>query len=278
MLRPETPRASFMKLPVWETNRKAYQLVFNGLGHLGTAAFVPFCLNLLIAALIQIGSAHNLLSLLLLFLDAVPATIFAVSWHRLVLLGPLNAPPRLLPNWSGYHWRFLSYALVVGYLVLGVSVLAMIGLGMIVVASDAPAVFVLLVVVFGLPCAFYPSLRLSLVLPAAAVGVWVGLEDSWRYTRGEGWRFVWVTLMAFLPLFAFGLINVLAARADGSSAMGAQDMAIITNIWLLDRVIWAIPSYLSIALTVTVLSLAFRHRTEWKPPSEADDRGPVSET
>lgn len=266
---PDAPRASYMKLPVWEIIGKSYGLVFHGLDRLAIAAFGPFCLGLVISALQWLAPSSLLLLGLTSCLAVVPSTIFAVSWHRFVLLGPRRAPPQVLPTWSVSHWRFLGYTFVVGYLVLGVSLFAVFGLVAILEASGFPTLLVLLVLLLGLPASLYPSLRLSLLFPAIAVGMRLDLGQSWRFTGGEGWRLVLAMVFAWLPFAAFLWIRQLAASARGSDLSEAQNVVVITDIWLLDQVIWALPTYITLALTVTVLSLAFRHRTAWEAPNES---------
>jgi hypothetical protein len=161
-----------------ETVGKAYESVFHGLSHFCVAAFGPFCLTLLVSALIPIVSSNIFLFGVLIFLELVPATIFAVSWHRYVLLGSQRAPPRLIPSWSKVHWLFVGYSIVVSYLVMGGALLAMSVFSMILALSGAPAGIFVFVTVFGIPGVLYPSLRLSLVLPSTAVGARVTLGES----------------------------------------------------------------------------------------------------
>jgi hypothetical protein len=155
------------------------------------------------------------------------------------------------------------------------SVLVVGGIGEIVVSSFSTGGFVILAVVLCIPFALYPPLRLSLVFPAKAVGARVSLSESWRYTRGEGWRLVGVTLVAMAPLFALTMIQSIYRRLDSVDTSGLQGEIPFVNVWIVDRVIWAVPSYLTLALIVTVLSLAFRHRTEWEAP-KAERPRPLS--
>jgi hypothetical protein len=262
---------------VSETVGKAYELVFHGLNHFCIASIGPFCLSILATTLISSVLSDFLLFIVVIFFELVPMTIFAVSWHRYVLIGPERAPPRLIPSWSKVHWRFVGYTIVVGYLVMIGALLAMSiavsVFSMIFALVGVPENIIGFVSLIAIPGLLYPSLRLSLVLPSTAVGARVRLGESWRYTSGEGWRLVGVTLLAMAPLVGIFLIQFLFVGGDGSSATDALDSLPITNFWIVDQVIWAVPTYLSMALTVTVLSLAFRHRTEWQPPKA--ERRPV---
>jgi hypothetical protein len=109
-------------------------------------------------------------ALLLAFLGLYAIAIFSVSWYRL-LLG--HGPPRLWPGLDRTQLRFLGRMLLLLLMPLAPALLLdLLGL--------APAVCILAGLFF-----VYLSLRWSLVLPAAAVGVPLTLRQSWRATRGK---------------------------------------------------------------------------------------------
>jgi hypothetical protein len=210
----------------------------------------------------------------------LPETLFAVAWHRLVLLGPGMASPRVIRPWRSYHWRFFGYFALVtlvfkypfdpsvfGFFVFQPGVTAASGGGF--VPWFMGAILVLW------PVAAYCAFRVSLVLPASAVGRRFGLRQSWRATQGQGLRLVIATLFAFLPR----LVLLAWVQSESMTSLIAGLRADVPAHYLeiaIELVAWAV-FLVSLGVAVTVLSLAFRHLTEWQPPSETDDQEPLGQ-
>jgi hypothetical protein len=114
-----------------------------------------------------------------------------------------------------------EFVLIFGYLIVG-------GLGAIKSASADPEAFgqdpafvVLgfIAIVIGLLPAFYVALRLSLVLPATATEDRRGrLAQAWAASEGNGWRMLFATILAMLPIEAFNFgIGYLASGNSGNA-------------------------------------------------------------
>ncbi len=112
----------------------------------------------------------------------------AVSWHRYVLKGEQPGP--LLPKWQG--GRLLDYfgkAILVWLPILPV-LIAMLIFALVVFDADRIGATkspgqLSFVLVFSVAIS-YLSLRLGLVLPAAAIGEKMKLGDAWRLTKPWG--------------------------------------------------------------------------------------------
>lgn len=125
----------------------------------------------------------------------VTSILFAVAWHRF-MLG--HGRPRLLPAIGGRHLAFFGYSLLLALpLVIGGFLGGLVSSGL-----STRSVFVaLLPVIVGVLVGLYCSLRMSLCLPAAAVGESaVGPGYSWEAMRGKVLVLFFASLFAALPL------------------------------------------------------------------------------
>ena len=149
----------------------------------------------------------------------------AVGWHRYVLRG--DAPAGWLPPVDGR--TILSYvglSLGIGLLValtlmavttmVGVLVLPLMGAGGQVVVLAAGAI-----------CALILVFRLSLVLPARAVGRPMTFADAMRATRGHSGTAVVLAIVmgAFLVLLQLPPVLDAMMAASGDAATAAEDVA-----------------------------------------------------
>ncbi len=117
----------------------------------------------------------------------------------------------------------------------------------------------------------YVVLRLSFVLPAVAVDESYGLADSWRQTKGQGWRMLFAMLLAFLPLWLvqFMALNLWETEV---STTGPEPGTIDTFAFAL---VMLVLKYLGVGLYVTLVSIAFRTCSGWTPcaPGQIADPG-----
>jgi hypothetical protein len=197
---------------------------------------------------------------------AFALTLFGVAWYRFVLLGPVNARPRPIDPWRRRHWRFFGYLLLLDFVFH-------VPTGDLFLVAIAPYIrvpFSLLdnVGIFLLDLVIsYWAVRLSLVLPAGAIDQELTLRQSWSRTQGQGLRLLVAIYLSMLPYILIAeLLPWGYAFVDPLFDPLRIGQTLITLIYLM-----------SIAVTVTMLSLAFRHLTEWQPPSEADRQEPVVE-
>ncbi|MET0192240.1 MAG: hypothetical protein ABW200_02590, partial [Hyphomicrobiaceae bacterium] len=89
--------------------------------------------------------------------------------------------------------------------------------------------------------------RLSLVLPAGALGERLTLGEAWRATRGNTWRLACASMLCSLPpLIPFA---VLLWHVDGSALA----------VSIIGRTVYSLAYVLIVTIAVTLLSLAYRH-------------------
>lgn len=255
--RREPPPQAMQPVPIAGTVRAAYSSVFGQLNLLARAAFLPFLLSLVL-----IIGGNPIFNMLVALLRLVPYTIFAIAWHRLVLLGPERANPTFFPGWSRRHWRFLGNALMILAITTAVITAASIATVMFMqgdgAAPDEAALLrtVATAAALGLPLVIYITLRLAFVFPAVSVDEGYRLRDAWRHTKSQGLRLM---LVMFLTLAPFLLLEFLLFNALATGLIGNTVGYILGNL----------VGYISLALSLSVISSAFRACTGWIPAEPA---------
>jgi len=92
--------------------------------------------------------------------------------------------------------------------------------------------------------------RLSLVLPAAAIGERLGFAASWRAMRGSTLRFLGGALLVCVPMFVAGRLATMAVTrlfGDWGVAFDLVRAAVVVGGWIA-----------LVGLAATYLSLAYR--------------------
>jgi hypothetical protein len=299
------PTGPVATLPILATTGAAFRSVLlDNIRHFPRAALAPVLISLLLL-LVQVrfgllpdpeatpGPGEPGLGglpepsfgrVLISLAGVVPYVVFAVAWHRLILLGPAAGQPSWLPSWRGRHWRFLGYMLAIGVIVFGAAMVLALGgslLGGLLfgalsggeAAAPGPGtrLAVLLVSLVFMVAIGWLLARLSFVLPARAVDERYGLRDSWNQTRGQGLRLLATFLLVQL-LVAIPSLLVVGLLGTGGGVVGAINQmpsahfleAAVLFVGVLPLLLFGfLASYLSTALGVTVLSIAFRTCSGW---------------
>jgi hypothetical protein len=274
------PPKAVRVLPVWQSVSTAYASLWQNLAALPKAAFLPFVLSLgllfLFASIAPpepaIGDTSTSESgggplAFLRLLILVPYVIFGVAWHRQILLGHTAGGPTLIPPWRSRHWRFLGYSFLLFAVSYGVTQVLNStaaaypeAFGIAVPADDAAAgdaAMVALAVLVFLLTTLYLTMRFVFVFPAVAVDEQYGLIHSWRHTRGQGLRLVAAFFLTALPISLASLVVASAAwMLAGGGSGGLAFFADLVNMAF---------GYVVTAVTIGLISTAFRHATGWIP-------------
>lgn len=143
-------------------------------------------------------------ALLIPFVYAFLLTVIAVFWHRHVLLQE-SRPPLLPLRFDMIQLRYIGYAILVSVVIVGAWFLGSSAIVLILALmaqwGDSTIGKILLVVGFLVlfPLSFYilvAFFRLSLVLPAAAIGHrGFGLREAWRASSGNSWTILGMHLL-----------------------------------------------------------------------------------
>jgi hypothetical protein len=205
----------------------------------------------------QTGDASVQMRVVLVGMVAI-LTLFTVlsagvanSWHRTVLFERWNDAP--LFELTGLL-RYLGRAAV---LTIGVVVLPWVLINALVLsfvmATAGPAEFIPYMPLVTVALLFVPmpvAARLSLVLPAAAIGERLGFVASWRSMRGSTWRFIGGALLVCGPVLVAGRLATNAVTGlfgDWGVAFDLLRAAVVVGSW-----------FVLVGLASTYLSLAYR--------------------
>lgn len=146
----------------------------------------------------------------------------AVGWHRFVLLEEYGRG--VVPQWHGdYVMSYLGRAFLIGLFAVGVSIAAMIVIGIVlgILPSQAIAFALLTGFTLGLTWAIT---RVGLILPAAALGQKMTFGESWEATKP-------VASHMLVPLFfislAMVILNQLVVVIFGGSALALVPSALL---------------------------------------------------
>lgn len=179
-------------------------------------------------------------------------TLFAARWHRFALLGE-SAHGFAAIGFGPREWRFLGRAVVImfcaallGILAPTVAAALLAGLGVPPESGAAAAVLL----VFSVIPPLWLFARLSLALPAAALGHSFGLAESWRATAGHSARMILV-LIAMIAPFILGSLALppFAAMLEALPApLAVPLVSLVSNLLTL----------ISVALNAAALSWFYR--------------------
>jgi hypothetical protein len=259
-------------LPIGASVSAAYRSVFGRFGHLMRAALVPFLLSVVILALSRAAGESFLLNQVLGLLTLAPYTIFAVAWHRAVLL---DAPPPLIPVWEKRHWRFLGYLLIITAASYAAQYVYEPVLTSVLSTPEAAGTAPLdtptaLMVIVSLLLVMYLFLRISFVFPAVAVDEHYGLSLAWRHSKGQGLRLLGAMfttmILAYLGMMIF--LQILLRPFLGPLRGSEAPALFVFGVETLNLAL----TYILMALSLSLISVAFRTCTGWIP----DFPGPPS--
>ena len=256
------PPRAVQDLPVSDTVKAAYGSVFGGFAELIRVALVPLVMSFLLYALQLSLRDNTMIAILAELLLLLPYTLFAVAWHRIVLLEQAALPTPLVPVWQRRHWRFLGYTLIVTAISYGFSLLYAPFVAPLMAEDPAVSLWQALLLIFLLLFGTYVVLRLSFVFPAAAVDESYGFADSWRHTKNQGLRLLAAMFLTLLPATVGILIVLQFLLTFASAVSGSADPAALGPV---ARVIDLVLRYILIALSLGVISTAFKTCTGWVP-------------
>ncbi|HLB80766.1 MAG TPA: hypothetical protein VJJ77_09690, partial [Dongiaceae bacterium] len=190
-------------LPVLGIVAEAYRLLWAYRWELVRLGLIPVSLSFLLAAIVGMLPAGGI-AVAASAADLVPLTLFAVNWHRLVLLGPRRAAAGLGMRWGRRETTFLLRSLLLGFGIGAAMVVPLLAISAALQRSPAGLPILGLAIV----AAVLLSLRLSLAFPAIAVDLPYGFRRSWNDTAGCGLRLMAAMLATSAPLWAALLLFV----------------------------------------------------------------------
>ena len=262
-------RSGSDRLPVWATLGEAALAVTKNWEVLLKAIAVPAMIVAAVNVFFQGGQQEpSILMLPLMVLSGAFGMMIAVSCHRFVLLGQDALPSPWGVYWTSRETRFLGWWMGISLISMGLTMLLVLVLGVLATgiflatggaagSLPDPGVGVnVFLAGAGLGIAFvfpmiYIMARLSLVLPATAIGERPTLKGTWQLSRSNGWR---LALVMFLPsLFLVPLSLWGLTLLDGN---------------LLSRFIWAFMLTVLAVIGIAALSKSFSFLRPDSPDEE----------
>ncbi len=168
--------------------------------------------------------------------------MFAVSCHRVIILGENHLPSRLGLFWSAREVQFIGRFIAIALLIWAATVLFMLLTSALAETADDPLSNALLDAAAGVFVSYF-AMRFSLVLPATALSHELSFAESWAVTRGNG---LVLAVAVYLPALASWLIFVALDEAVGDAEALILDIPYI------------FVSLVLMVVEIGVLSIAYR--------------------
>jgi hypothetical protein len=148
------------------------------------------------------------------FVQAAAFVVFAVRWHRAILLDASSNESFILPRWGWRETRFLALAFgiyLVAFLPIVIAFLPLIPLAGLFPGlwEDERGSFIVAGAL--IPVGAYVVARCSLALPAAAIDARISLAGAWQWSNGNGWRLA--LLVVVLPYLLWALFEFFAGQS-----------------------------------------------------------------
>lgn len=241
-------------LSISSTAAEAFNLLWSNRDGFLRTVLIPVAASFALALLAFSVAESNILPLILAA-DLIPTTLFAVSWHRLILLGPQQAMSAPILRWGNRETTYLWRSIV---LLIGILLAMAIPFSFALAIAQRSAAGHLVMALVSL-AALFIMLRFSLVLPAGAVDARYGFAQSWADTAARGFQLMGTVLLVALPSFvALRLVNGLIA-STGLAAAAPLTVLLLNSVG----------GYLFLAAMLTVLALVFRRLSGWQDSQPA---------
>jgi hypothetical protein len=230
------------KIDIVPAIENAFGGVFRNWSTLVGLAWLPFVI-VIVSQLIAFGISGGgfvgalLGGLLYLFGALVFGTVFVVRWHRFVLLGEAESDELFTASWRHFFFAAakLTLMVAVGWVVL--FYLALIPPRVVTAPLFGIVGGIALIVL---------AVRMSLILPAAAVDRPMTFRESWDRIAGNTWRYFACAGICWIP---FALASV------GLAAVGRTDGWIV---WLVCQILVIGVLFIGWAIVAGLLSEVYR--------------------
>ena len=293
------PPGTAGKVPVWQTAVESYRFVFSNLGRFAVLAGVPVLIVFGTELAVHINRSP-LAGWMFTLVSLGAWAVFVVRWHRLVLLDDRGGAFRAVLALR--NLRVFAYALF-WFLILMFAFPIYLGMAIYLLdllpypatTVDLPGTIPELT---GRPLAgfeawrvattilapsiilWFLALRVTLVLPGAAIDRPMSIVDAWRESRGNSWHYIGTIIIGIvLPYIFVDLLVTLYGSGLTTSTihvLGTElSSEVRTPINLENGVIvflMTVINALLVAVGITVLSKFYRHIVGMEAP-EGDEGG-----
>lgn len=267
------------RIPVTRYAGEAYAAAFEHLSDLLRMAWLPVGLIGVVDYFVLLTVYRNLpastdasapetgwLQLLPIVVDLLQlplVSIIAVAWHRLMLRDePLGAGGEL--PLDGFVWRYTRLALILTLCMMLVGLGPSLAISRLMPPGEVPTAGesgtlagLSLLALVALVVSLVVFVRLSLLLPALAIGRNLTIREVWSGTRGSFWRLLLGALITTVPPALTLMILGVALVSVNPGLSAAWSAAIDTVLTMLN--------VLASVTSLGFLSLAYRHLFEPPP-------------
>ncbi len=242
--------------------------VFSNLGVLKEHAKMIFPAVLLLELINALGNSYGMIWVQLvtvipvLFLYAC----FAMSWHRVSLMGVNSARPvnpfQLEKGDLGFVGLFFGFMFLPSLAAIPVIAIMVLVAAVLGKFSEGMAVIFVLITIPFVVWGIIAVIRLGFMLPARSVGVKLTFREALRSSQGVLWPLVGTvmlfSLMYLIPLLIYGLV---IAMVIGAAALGGSATPMGLGYHLAQFVI-TVPvlavNFIFTAMNITALSRAYQ--------------------
>ena len=236
-------------LPVIRVIRDAFQFIWDKRTRLLCALAVPVALMFVVEYAFTF-SQNDPLMWIQVFIQMAIYILFAITCHRLAIIGDSGVPNYGLLTWTKREWQYLGWAFVILIIWMFFS-LVINSFFVSIIINDVEAgasvesfrstkVFLNL---FYIPFVYIFS-RLSVLYPAIAVDLQVNVQWAWQLTAHTGWRLTLV--VAVLPGALYFLVSLLIRE----------------NATFAENTILEFLGFILLAVEIVALSFSYKYLTE----------------
>lgn len=232
------------KIDIAGSVRAAYRAVTENARLAVELAWLPFAILVVAEVIALVLGGGGLLGRALAGLVRaggflVFGTVFAVRWHRYMLLGESMSAGLFPPGWGSF-------------LLAGIKIGLAIFLPTFVLTLILPPIGALAGIALGLA-----SARVSLIFPAAAVEQPIGLREAWDLIAGNYWRLFACVLLCVIP---FGIVHAIIGGIGGGLPW---------VLWFVFEVIGLAVTFAGMAVVASLLSDIYRGLAPATPAQRA---------
>jgi len=247
----ETQKDEVFRLPIWKVMLNAFQLVWVMRSDFLKKLSLSYVLIILLESVGKsIDEESRYLGYTVVLLTPLFYTYFAVICHRLVILGNESVPSFGIRKWTMRETRFLgwiiSFWLVLMLFIESRSVVARLLFPLFGI-SDVTA-FYIPIIITVVPAMYFLS-RLSMILPAAAIGKKPGIKWAWNISEGNGWGLLMI--VGVMPSILI-IMQIYLEKADTT---------------VVEDIVNSMLAFVVSIIEISAISLSYKELSKGKPNS-----------
>mgnify|MGYP000518940684 CR=1 FL=1 len=266
----ENPRLApyIPRIPPLSTAARSFAFFFANMRLFAICAIVPLVLSqaIWLACYFLIGGFWD--EIAAKFISIIPATLFIITWCRIVLLDHKRGLLASVIRWGRPHWQVAWILILIHVIRTPVQDLFI----PLVTETETYIGYAGLVIYLLLYfLCFAVTLRMALAQPSHAVGAPISLARAWDISREQGLRLLVAVYMVTLPFFvAEHALDIAFEAATALPSEWSDDNGIDNFDWRYLPYSFAASAlyFANGALMYLVLCFAFRLLTGWRGPRE----------